>query len=452
VIASLSARLLVAVSLLLLLFFGITITLLHVAFRDAAERAIRERLDVQLIVLLAAAEADASGTITMPETLPEPRFSTPGSGLYGEIVTPEGERIWRSPSLVGRALRETIPDQPGRSTFARTETADGETVFATSILVEFDVAGASARPLVFTVAESFAPFRADVARFRSQLLGWFGLLTVVLLGAQALLMRVLLRPLRRVEREIGEIESGRRTELGGGYPTELKGVTENLNALLAGERARLERYRRTLGNLAHSLKTPLAVMRTALEGRPRDDTLVTQVERMNDIVGYQLQRAAAWGGGTTLGRAPIAVGDVVAQLGDALRKVYADKSVQLATDVAPDARFYGEHGDLLELVGNLLDNAFKWCRGRVALTVRPLAQGDARRPGIVVIVEDDGPGIPEADRARVLGHGVRADESTPGHGIGLAVVDDIARLHGGSVAIDRSALGGARVEVRLPAG
>jgi two-component system, OmpR family, sensor histidine kinase PhoQ len=452
VIASLSARLLLAVSLLLLVFFGITIALLAVAFRDAAERAIHERLDVQLIVLLAAAEADANGAITMPETLPEPRFSTPGSGLYGEIVTPEGERIWRSPSLVGRALRETVPDAPGRSMFGRATTADGEAVFAISILVEFDVAGASARPLVFTVAETFAPFREDVARFRKQLLGWFGLLTVVLLGAQALLMRVLLRPLRRVEREIVEIESGARTELGRGYPTELRGVTENLNALLAGERARLERYRRTLGNLAHSLKTPLAVMRTALEGRARDDTLVAQVERMNDIVGYQLQRAAAWGGGTTLGRAPIAAGEVVAQLADALRKVYADKAVQLTADVSPDARFYGEQGDLLELLGNLLDNAFKWCRSRVVLTVSPLAHSEGRRPGLVLVVDDDGPGVQEADRARVLERGVRADESTPGHGIGLAVVDDIARLHGGSVVIGRSPLGGARVEVRLPAG
>jgi two-component system sensor histidine kinase PhoQ len=451
---SLSARLLLAMSLLLVVFFGITISLLDLSFRGAAERAIHDRLDVQLMVLLAAADVADDGTVAMPETLPEPRFSTPSSGLFGEIMTPTGERLWRSSSLVGRGLLVSVALERGRAHFERTTTADGEPVFAITMLVDFDLGDDGSTPLVFSVAESLEPFEAEVGRFRGQLFGWFAALTVVLLAAQAVLLRALLRPLRRVEREIVEIEDGVRSELGGEYPTELRGVTKNLNDLIAGERARLERYRNTLGNLAHSLKTPLAVLRANLEkGAPDRAALAPQVERMNDIVSYQLQRAAAWGGGATLGRAPIDVARVIPQITSALRKVYAHKPVQVTEEVAADACFFGEEGDLMEIAGNLLDNAFKWSRGRVSVRASSLDRGGAqRRRGLALVVEDDGPGIAEADRARVLERGVRVDESTPGHGIGLAVVHDLVRLHGGDVAITRSELGGTRVEVRLPPG
>ena len=449
---SLSARLLLAVSLLLLVFFGITIFLLDLAFRDAAERAIHDQLEVQLIVLLAAADVNDNGQLAMPEVLPEARFSTPGSGLYGEITDPAGARLWRSPSLVGSSLPESATLAPGRTAFERAATASGEPVFTMAMLVNFDLAGSQTTPLVFTAAESLAPYRSEIARFRRQLFGWFAALTVVLLGAQAALMRVLLQPLRRVEHEIAEVELGQRAELGRGYPAELRGVTANLNTLIAGDRARLDRYRHTLGNLAHSLKTPLAVMRSSLEQDADRALLGTQVERMNEIVGYQLQRAAAWGGGVTLGRAPIEVAAVVRKLVGALQKVYADKHVRYGEEIDASARFYGEEGDLMELAGNLLDNAFKWCNGRVTLRAAPLAEAATRRAGLQLIVEDDGPGIAQAQRERVLERGARADERTPGHGIGLAVVHDIVRLHGGALEIARSELGGARVEVRLPAG
>jgi two-component system sensor histidine kinase PhoQ len=302
------------------------------------------------------------------------------------------------------------------------------------------------------VAESLAPFHEEVGHFRGRLFTWFALLTVLLLAAQALLMRALLRPLRRVEREIVEIEGGERSALGSGYPTELRGVTENLNALIASERARLDRYRRTLGNLAHSLKTPLAVMRASLARDGDSSGLGTEVERMNDIVGYQLQRAAAWGGGATLGRAPVPVARVVGQLAGALQKVYADKRVELTAEVDAGTQFYGDEGDLMEIAGNLLDNAFKWCRARVRVHAAPLEDGDRRRAGLLFAVEDDGPGIDEQDRSRVLERGVRADERVPGYGIGLAVVHDVVQLHGGELLIAHSPLGGARVELRLPAG
>src|SRR5262245_50795442 len=209
-IRSLSARLLLAVSLLLLVFFGLTIFLLDVSFRTAAERASHDRLKVPPITRLAAADVDDSGHVTMPDALPEARFSNPESGLFGQITTPAGERLWRSPSLVGRNLGAAPTLARGQTYFERTKTKEGEPVFASTMLVDFDVGGATTAPLVFTVAESMLPFQEEVARFRGQLFGWFAVLTAVLLGAQALLMRLLLKPLRRVEREIVEIEDGAR--------------------------------------------------------------------------------------------------------------------------------------------------------------------------------------------------------------------------------------------------
>ena len=380
----------------------------------------------------------------MPETLPEARFSNPESGLYGEIATPGGERLWRSPSLVGRGLHPIALPEPGRTQFERTTTSDAEPVFAIAMLVDFQLNDARTTPLVFTVAESLAPFSEEVGHFRSQLFGWFAGLTVVLLAAQAWLMRVVLRPLRRVEREIVEIEEGARSELGCGYPAELHGVTENLNALIAGERARLERYRNTLGNLAHSLKTPLAVMQSSLErGDPDAETLHPQVERMSDIVGYQLQRAA--GVGRRRDARPRA--DRGRARGPLDRGCVAEGST-FTSRWWPRSRWRrarassAEEGDLMELAGNLLDNAFKWCRGRVVLRAAPLTSAGQRRAGLWLTVEDDGPGIDEAQRERVLERGVRADERTPGHGIGLAVVHDIVRLHGGELSITRSELAG----------
>jgi two-component system sensor histidine kinase PhoQ len=449
VIASLSARLFVAVTLLLLVFFGLTIFILDLAFRDAVERGIRDRLEVQLYGLLGAVEVGEDGAVTMPEDLPEARYATPGSGLFGEITRPDGERVWRSASLVGSGLPPGSALGPGESRFELVRTIDGEPVFAFAMRVDFD-AGASTQPLVFSVAEDLAPFEDEVGHFRGRLFGWFALLTIALLAVQGLVMRTLLQPLRRVEREIAEVEAGQRATLGGGYPTELRGVTENLNALIGSERGRLDRYRTTLGNLAHSLKTPLAVMRTTLQ-RDRDASVLSdQVERMHEIVSYQLQRAAAWGGGTTLGSARKDVARVVAEVGDALKKVYAEKRVVFSADVAHEAHYQGEEGDLMEIVGNLLDNAFKWCRSRVVVHATPLQASGQRRQGLRLVVEDDGPGIDERDRARVLERGVRADERTPGHGIGLAVVADIVRLHGGELAIGRSRLGGASVELRIP--
>lgn len=451
---SLSTRLLTSVSVLLIVFFGITIVALDLVFQDLAERSVRDRLEVQLLTLITASEEDANGGLQPAPQLAEVRFKNPGSGLYGEIIRGDGRPSWRSPSLVGTDLDFALQLKPGERRFGELRSANGAVVLVLSRGIEWEFDDRRTRSFVYSVAENQEPYYAQLNRFRVQLFGWFSVLMLLLLGALAILLRRLLAPLRRVEREIEAIETGELTEVGGGYPRELLGITTNLNALLRGERDRLARYRNTLGNLAHSFKTPLAVMRNLLTTAATHELPVArqldeQVGRMDDIVKYQLNRAAA-SGGTGLGMTPVDVKQALDALKGALLKVYIDRGISCELSVAEDCMYFGDREDLTEMAGNLLDNAFKWARSRVQLTAERLSSPAARRDGLRLIVEDDGPGIPAAERSRVLDRGARLDERVSGQGIGLSVVRELAQLNGGTISIAESSLGGAQIEVRLP--
>jgi two-component system sensor histidine kinase PhoQ len=449
---SLSTRLLASVSVLLVLFFGLTILALDVIFRDLSERAIRDRLEVQVLALLSASEEDVNGGLR-PQQLAEARFDNPGSGLYAEILRSDGYPSWRSNSLTGTGLEFPAQLKTGERRFGELRRGDGSPVLAFSMGIDWQFSNGELRPFIYSVAEDLEPYYAQLNRFRGTLFGWFGVLMLVLLGALAILLRRLLAPLRRVEREIEAIEAGRMSELGGGYPRELLGITTNLNALLRSERERLARYRNTLGNLAHSFKTPLAVMRNLLGSSARELPVAAQLDeqvgRMDDIVKYQLKRAAV-SGGTGLGTAPVDVNDMLRSLRAALLKVYVERGIECDLIVSDGCTFVGDREDLTEIAGNLLDNAFKWCRNRVRFVAQPISDPAARRDGLLLVVEDDGPGIPAEERERVLERGARLDERVSGQGIGLSVVRELVQLNGGTIEIAESALDGARIQVRFP--
>ena len=225
-----------------------------------------------------------------------------------------------------------------------------------------------------------------------------------------------------------------------------------MNLLIDTERARSDRYRYTLDNLAHSLKTPLAAMRALLSERQDEsfgDRFNEQIDRMDEIVRYQLRKPAA-SASENLVLAPVRVEEEVARLIDGLRKVYRDKNPEFEVSIASGMQFRGDKGDFLEVAGNLLDNACKWCERRVRISIVPSVGARAAASGMVLTVSDDGPGIPEDAARALLQRGMRLDESTPGHGIGLAVVKDIARSYGGRLSIQRSDLGGAEIMVSIP--
>jgi len=242
-------------------------------------------------------------------------------------------------------------------------------------------------------------------------------------------------------REIGRGESGAQARIEGSYPAELKGLTDNLNTLIQQERLRQTRHRDALSYLAHSLKTPLAVLRSALsEPAQLPAAVIEQVSRMDDIVQHQLGRAIA--GGAARFAPPLAVGPVLSRIVDALGKVYADKALDFSVECSTELLWRIDEGDLFEVLGNLMDNAAKWAAKKVQVRV-------SREAGqLHISIEDDGPGF--SDTASILQLHVRMDERVPGHGVGLAVVSDLVMSHQGELKLGRSALGGGQVELILP--
>lgn len=442
---SLSGRLLGGLLLLLVLFLGITVAALDGLFHRLAEQALHDRLEGQLVSLIAASDPDSSGNVHPAAPMAEPRFAASGPGLYGMIQDETGRVIWQSrPSLPAGLEPSQVRTDVGPTGLRRFERlarggADWEVVHLT---VAWELSSSLQRRFTFTVAENLHAYYRQLRNFRVQLLGWFGALTLLLLIGVWLLMRRILHPLRQLEDEIGEIERGERARLGGPYPRELAGVSKNLNLLLDSEHDRTERYRQTLGNLAHELKTPLAVLRA----QPGVDGLL--IDRMDQIVAHQLRRARL-SAGSTLGLAPVDLHAAALELIAALHKVHANRALHI--EVEGHALFGGDRGDALELLGNLLDNACKWARSRVLLRLETTAGPASGDAWIVIRVDDDGPGWGSSDPRELFARGVRADESRPGHGLGLSIVRDLVEACDGTLSGSSSDWGGARVEVRLPA-
>ncbi|MFO7592453.1 MAG: ATP-binding protein [Pseudomonadota bacterium] len=433
---SLSARVSLSAAAVLAVFIAVTALALERAFEESARSAMQERLTAQLYLVMAAAEVSDSGRLAMPGHLGEARLELPGSGLYARIGDGSGETLWHSPSAVGLEL----PGAPANGeSFTRIPFEDKDYFLAT-LDIEWETLDGSV-PLRFSVLEDPAPFTEQMSRYRHSLWGWLGAMAVLLLLALAGALVWGLRPLRTVAREVRAIESGRQESLQRDYPKEIRRLTDNINTLLHHERAQQSRYKNALADLAHSLKTPLAVLRGLGESE-RSPVIDEQVTRMDNIVQYQLQRAAT--AGRSALATPIAVAPLAERLLATLEKVYRNKAIRVEKALDVSAHFRGNEGDLMELLGNLLDNAWKWTDSGIWLTVG--------REGkqLQIRVEDDGPGIAPERAEAVLARGVRLDETTPGHGIGLPMVRDIIEAYEGKLTIERSDHGGACIRITLP--
>ncbi|WP_222184807.1 sensor histidine kinase [Geminicoccus harenae] len=417
-------------------------------FRDLAERRLEEELVRHLDQITGRLAITLDGAARLEAPLSDPRFATPFSGLYYVVIGPDGRAV-RSRSLWDSEL--DLPKEPpagadGIASYELMADGAGPVRVVERQVRAYDVAG-EAR---IAVAASIGPLVADVASFTRFLVTSLAMLGLLLLLAAFLAVRLGLLPLDRLGLEVARIRKREAERLGADVPSELAPLVDELNGLLADNRAMVERARHDAADLAHGLKTPLTILNheaelLAVGGDPElGQRLQVQVERMRRRIDQRLARARAQA--RLRSGEVVAVAPVVTGLAQVVRPLLERRGLRLELDLAPGLRFGGAREDLEEMLGNLLENAAKWAGQRILVTGR-LIEGR-----LVLGVADDGPGLPDADRTRALARGGRLDQQTPGDGLGLAIVGDLVELHRGRMTLDRARLGGLQVTLTLPAG
>lgn len=448
---SLRTRLLVVATLILVAFMLLCGAGLDQAFRSTSLQVQRDKQQGLVFALLGTAEfADDGGVRINTASLPDLRLGRVQSGLEALIFNERGKVIWRSPSFAG-AVPELLAPEVGTSLFTEFDERFAMTYgvrWVTETSGPRFLGGGKRKQFRYTVAvmEDKADYRAQLKAFRRTLWLWLGGAAVALIFVQVAVLSWGLAPLRKLVRELRGVESCQQSKIEAGYPTELTPLAEGLNTMIAAERNQQSRYRNALDDLAHSLKTPLAVLRGLLDdstlASDARDKLRDPVDRMQQITYHQLRKAAA-AGRRTLAE-PVRLRPLAEKITGALAKVYVAKGLRYTIGVPDSLKVRADEGDLYELLGNLLENAAKWGRSEVRL------QAEVRARMLHLTIDDDGPGFPD-DAAKLLERGVRADSLTPGQGLGLGAVAEMVKVYDGSIELGRAdgGLSGARVIVLL---
>ena len=439
---------LVAAGLVLAAFLSTAGFVLDQAFHDTAKTLVQERLTGRIHRTLGMINLDDPANISLDPVPLDATLSIPESGRYAQVLDASNNRVWNSRSMLGITFEGPLNRSVGEFNFANTRSSTGEKLFVLSYTVVWEGTRSGSSIYTIQVAENERIFSTQVARFRKSLWLGFSAIGVVLLLVQTVIFRWGLKPLRDVAIEVNRIERGEKGEISGEYPIELRALTENLNALIRTNDSSLKRYRNALGDLAHSLKTPLAVIRTSLVREPQlgagHSALRDSLDQLDSTIDYQLQRAAA-AGRSVIGKS-IEIAPIVEMIASSLRKVHAAREISIVADVETGAKFRGDRGDLMEILGNIADNACKWARATVAIKVCHVQDsGPKARISLRIEVQDDGAGMPEEDIARALLRGARLDQTTAGYGIGLAVVKELVEeVYSGRLVI-KSSLSGTLV-------
>ena len=435
-------------TVVVLLVSGLTLSSLY---RHAVERAFDRRLDVYLRTLVAAVASPEEGNDKFPQSIGEPLFELPLSGWYWQVtrLDPAKPEVHSSRSLWDSNLPR-LPEPADASGYRKGYAAGPEDAQLRIVERNIDL-GDEGRYLI-TVAGDASEIDDEMLSFDRTIGAIFAGLAVALLVTTALQVRFGLAPLKRISERLAAIRSGHAERLEGEFPVEIAPLARETNALIESNREIVERARTHVGNLAHALKTPLSVIVNEAAARGNDplaQKVLEQTDIMRDQVTRQLERARLAARSTVVGTL-IDVPAVVTALARTMEKLHRERDIAIAVDVSDYARFRGEQQDLEEMVGNLVDNACKWARSRVAIeVVSDTAGGNSR---VRVIVDDDGPGLSPAERERVALRGHRLDESKPGSGLGLSIVVELARLYGGVLTLGTAPIGGLRAELALPGG
>ncbi len=425
-------------------------------YRSSVFRAVDDQLEGAVTSLLENVDADESGVIGVSTPALDPRYAQTYSGRYWEVFyidEDDGSRISvaGSRSLFGRSIAldedlvEAARERIGVRVTGGGEGPEGQSLRVMAMAVRV---GPFNDLVLLTAAEDRAPANRDIRAFALAASWTLAAFAIGLLAAVFVQVRWGLAPLFAMRAAVEAIREGERERLDEAAPSELAPLARELNALIDHNRDIVERARAHVGNLAHALKTPISVILNESRSQKGDfaETVRRQTEKMQIQVEHHIQRATAATRGQSHG-SRTDVRAVIEDLARTLPRMYPERDIALEVSAASDLQFRGERQDLEEMVGNLMDNAFKWARGRVRI-----ASAAADAPGrLAIVVDDDGAGLPPDQRSEVIARGMRLDEAAPGSGLGLAIVHDLARVYGGRLELGESPLGGLRAALNLPA-
>ncbi|MGY3130161.1 signal transduction histidine kinase [Bradyrhizobium sp. USDA 4501] len=454
--SSLATRLFVSATAWVVVILAITGVILSSVYRDATERAFDRRLNLYLRTLIAEVATPDEPADRQFQSLGEPLFDLPLSGWYWQITRTDTEKgeTRASRSLWDKKLPK-LEEHGAELTAAgvRLGYVDGPEGQSLRVVERPVDLGADGKFLVSVAGDATEIFD-ETRSFDYYLGGTFAALGIVLLLTTIFQVRYGLAPLKRISDAIADIRSGRAERLEGRFPVEIAPLARETNALIDANREIVERSRTHVGNLAHAIKTPLSVIvneAAAHTADPFASKVLEQADLMRDQVAHHLERARIAARATIVSTITD-VAPVIEALRRTMEKIHRDRDLSIEANADPAARFRGERQDLEEMVGNLVDNACKWAASQVFVEVTvvpPEASGAG--PRLRIVVDDDGRGLSEAERAQVSRRGQRLDESKPGSGLGLSIVTDLAGLYGGNLTLNNAPIGGLRAKLTLPA-
>ena len=421
-------------------------------FRQTVLSDLDDRLDGVAEYLLFAAEVGEDDAITVPRPPSNPLYQQVFSGLYWQISAADddagplaGSRsLWDEGLALPRDLADRALAEPGEPIAGDATGPDGEPIRLTVRAVQL---AERAEPVLIAAGEDRRPADRRVRRFAFVAAGIFAVFAAALAAGVVVLVRIGLAPVFRMGRSVADVRDGAAERLTGPLPDELYPLGRELNALMDHSAEVVERARTHVGNLAHALRTPITVLSN--EARREEGAFADLVERQSAAMSAQVEHHLTRARAAARARAFGARADLAQTLGDLARtlsRIHAERAIKIDWSAAPGLVFRGERQDLEDLAGNLMDNACKWARSHVRATAEPAGEGR-----LSLVIEDDGPGLSEAERDRALARGERLDERTPGAGLGLAIVDDLARAYDGGLVLERSELGGLKARLDLPA-
>lgn len=438
--SSISRRLIASMLISMPLLLGLTAVAIDRAYHSSLLKAEENRLLAQFFSLLGAVEWSEERGFQTEDRLKEPAFWQFRSGLYADIQDPQGRQLWRSLSAETVSLPRAFPNRrSGESQSGEVEIeARPFLYYRFNALWETD--NGRDIPITISLYSEQTDLLREQKQFRRQMAIWLAAVALISVLLISVLQYWGLQPLRRLARELRDLERGKSERLGKNYPVELGAITNNLNQLIEKERRQRERYRNTLGDLAHSLKTPLAVLKS---GQLDDAQRSEQIQRMDNIVRYQLRRAVTSGHQGLHSRTSLKA--VLASLARSLDKVHRDRDITIAIAVDEGVMVPVDEQDAMELLGNLLDNACKACDEDVRAYTR--GNNDGR---IALVIENDGRGLNTQQLADMMARGRRGDQYGEGQGLGLAIVQDIADSCDIALQFEPRTGGGSRVTLTFP--